>query len=244
MAEMTLLQLTTEFCKRQGLPQPTSVVNASDDTTQQILGLFNEGIADICDRFVWPGRIIKIDSFIHADGGNFTALDFNTQYQDFKALIPHTLWNNTTRQEVAGPVSAEDWTAMTVMLITPALYSYRLYTNALHIFPIANAFHSFTMEYLSRYGVFSPTAAANTELYTEDISYPLLPSYLILADIKWRWRREKGLPYAEDQRACEEQLINYCGRLETAELYMDNTNPWDKLASPGLYVAAGSWHLP
>lgn len=244
MAEMTTLELVTEFAKRQGLPQPSSVVAATDDTTQQIHGLLNEGITSLVDRFEWEHIRVKI-TFQHAGGSDYTALDLGASYPDFKYIIPRTLWDETGRLEVAGPLSESEWRETTIMLGAPARYSFRMYGRKLRIYPAPNPLASITfgLEYATRYGVYDPVNATSTEFYTLDTSYPKLPSYLILADLRWRWRQAKGLPYAEDMRTCEEMIVNLQGRDGEGMLYLDARGGAPNVG-PGLLVPAGSWNLP
>lgn len=244
MAEMTTLELVTEFASRQGLPRPSSVVAATDDTTQQILGLLNEGAMDLADRFQFQQLRNKI-TFQHIGGTDYTALDLAVSYPDFKYLVPDTLWDETGRLAVAGPLTAAEWRQTTIMLGAPARYSFRLYGGKLHIYPAPDPLASITfgMEYGTRYAVFNPVAMASTETYTLDTSYPKLPSNVILADLKWRWRQAKGLPYAEDQRISEEMIANLQGRDDQGVLHMDDTQLYANVG-PGLLVPAGSWNLP
>lgn len=243
MAEMTVLELTQEFCRRQGLPSPTSVVTSQDDAVLQIFGLLNEGIMDLADRYHWQHLLQRV-TFFHGGGANYAAVDFSTTYTDFKALIQNTLWDQTAKMPVNGPISAEQWTYMLNMGVAPATYNFRLYGNALRIYPAPTVLVdvTFGMEYLSSFGVYDATAAANARQYVDDASYPRLPSNIVLADLRWRWRQAKGLPYAEDQRTCEEAIMNAVGREPLPALSMDEPDPYQTVG-PGLLIAAGSWPL-
>lgn len=241
MAEMTVLQIVQEFSTRQGLPKPLAVTAATDDTVQQILGMLNEGIADLADNYEWQ-QLQNEASFFHAGGAANQAIVFNTTYPDFKALIPETLWDSTGQLPVLGPLGPAQWAALLVRGIQPAQYSYALAGGALKIYPTPSPLTSitFTMSYLSRHGVYDPVSSATTELYTTDTSYPKLPSGLILADLKWRWRKEKGLPYAEDQRTCEEMKVNLVGREDQGRIQLDD----QEYTGPGVIVPAGNWSVP
>lgn len=247
MAELNLLQIVQEFCKRQGLQNPSIVTGAQDDTTQQILGLMNEGIQDIADRYNHQQLITRI-TFNSAcatdgEGNNYQAIDFkdSTSLPGFKFYHDKTLWDATNRRRVAGPFSYDEWQYLMIFGISQAVYNHTLFNNALYIYPNPSppSAVTFSLFYQSKYGVYDSVAGTYKELYTLDTDQPRLPSYLMLMDIKWRYQKQKGLPYAEDQRICEEALLNAVGRVPQGDLVLD---PPDMAMGqvPTLYIAAGN----
>jgi len=244
LAELNLLQLTTEFCKRQALtPLPTTVTGSQDDTTIQIWGLLNEGMEDISRRFTLQQLRTRY-TFNHAGVANYIALDVINKLPDFKWMYTRTLWDTTSRIEVAGPLSEKEWNQLLVMLIAAARYSYRLMGNYLRIFPIPNPLDSilFAFEYQSRYPVIS-AAGGFLPQFTQDTDMPRFPSDIVLADLKWRWREAKGLPYAEQMRISEEALRQLVVREPQPDLVLDAPDPDVPLAGPGLLIPAGSWNV-
>ncbi len=104
---------------------------------------------------------------------------------------------------------------------------------------------TFQFFYQSRYAVWDPTlgggAGASIDIFTSDTAYPLLPRELVLADIKWRYAKEKGLAYAEDQRTFEAMILNYVAREPLATLIMDGPEFDPMGVGPGLLIPAGNW---
>jgi len=247
MAAMTLLQIVQEFCRRRGLPLPTTVTGAQDDSTLQVWGLANEGISSMADRFEWQHLRTRY-TFAHAGSTGYTALDLSESgtLPDYKAMLNRTLWDTLAKREVYGPFDAKGWETLLNLQVSQAVYNYTIFGSALRIYPVPSPIvaDQFGMEYISRYGVYDPIAAANTEFFTKDTSVCRLPAILMLADLKWRWSAAKGLTYAEDFRMCEEMMVNLQGRDPAPDIRMDNFSMFDQVASPGLLVAAGSWNLP
>lgn len=243
MAEMTLLTMTQEFCRRQGLPQPSTVTGATDDGTQQIWGLLNEGLQSLADRHEW-GQLLFRTNFRHAGAGTTsnTAITFSATLPDFKALVPETLWDASSRLPVQGPLSEPEWAELLTFGVAPARYSFQIRAGALRIYPTAPATTTFTMTYYSRNGAFDPVSSANVPSYVSDTTYPLLPDHIILADLKWRWRQAKGLPYAEDMRTAEEIIQNEFARQPAARLSLDNEGLSDR--GPRIFIPTGTWSLP
>jgi hypothetical protein len=242
MANMTVLQIAQEFCRRQALPNPSSVVAAQDDTTRQVHGLLNEGIMDLSTRYNWQEQTNDY-TFSHANGAGYLALSLST-LPDFHALISHTLFDTVNGLEVTGPLNEQEWASLMNTGVASANYQYRLKHGGLYIYgvpavPLANPF---TFSYLSQYAVYNPDTAQAEEYYTSDSSYPKLPARIILADIKWRWKANKGLPYAEDMRISEMMILDHIGREPNADLVLDG-DEFNMAGGPNLLVAAGSWPL-
>lgn len=235
------LQIAQEFCKRQGLPSPATLVGAQDDLTRQIWGIMNEGIMDLVQRYDWQQLTIPY-TFQHAGGADYEALDLSVALPDFDHIVQKTFWDATARIEVAGPMNEREWSTITTMLVSSANYCYRMRGDKILIFGVPSPLSSvdFTFEYVTAYGV--DTGGIPEEMFTTDASIPKLPSKVILADLKWRWRKEKGLPYAEDQRICEEMILGLISREPNSVLTLDSCAD-SQVVGPGLLVAAGSWPL-
>lgn len=157
LASMTLLQMAQEFCKRRSLPQPLTVTAAQDDTTLQIWGLLNEGIADISDRFEWQqlrfrSNITKVavgtltpgaqtDPSVDLDptnpGVGNVPLSFvqTAAVPGFRSIINRTFWDNSTRREIWGPFNPKDWEMMLALGISQTMYNYTVAIDHLLIWP-------------------------------------------------------------------------------------------------------------
>jgi hypothetical protein len=64
----------------------------------------------------------------------------------------------------------------------------------------------------------------------------------VLAGLKWRWKKEKGLDYAEDLRTYETQVKDAMGRDGGKRVLNMNGCPSD--AMPGVFIPQGSWQVP
>jgi hypothetical protein len=245
MAEMSLIQLVTEFCQRTSNPVPTVVAGTLDDTTLQIWKLLNEGIQDLSQRYQFPELTQKC-LFNHLNGPDYQALDLTneTAVPGYKFMVPQTFWNNSSRLRMDDPCDYPTWQQVINMQITRALYSWTTFGTSLYIYPVPSPLPSvqFSFYYHSRFGVQSATAVPQLA-YLADTDTPRLQSELILADLKWRWKRDKGFPYAEDQRTSEGQLVNLVGREPGQQLVLDNPYP-NFGAFPALFIPPGSWPHP
>lgn len=275
IAQNSLLGIAREFCKRQRLPVPDTVVGASDDETLQIWGLMNEGIYDLVERFNWQQLQRKI-TFHHNQldvgaGETYGALYVGqnpnvptaASLLDWKYLVKDSFWSKTDRLPVYGPVTDPQWMQMTTMQVTPTRYAFRLKFNYIEVYPV-KTIPLFELEYGSNAGVYhtltaqqaglgvhptgadggGPTDFAQTiflQTYSDDTDTCRLPWNIVIQDLKWRWRKEKGFPYAEDQRQCEEMVLRAQLNEPAKTLVMDGGSPDMQTVGPGLLVSAGSW---
>jgi hypothetical protein len=239
MAEKAVLTIVQDFCKRVGLPVPAVAAGSTDDTTVQVVGLLNEGIQDIIDRYALQ-QLTTYKSFQHANGPNYLALDLTKDVPDWKYTEQLTLWDEGTRLTLWGPATTQQWAQMMTMKIAPAPYVYILIGNAIRIYPVPDipASVTFSFYYQSRCGVTDGTNVYET--YDKDTYSPRIPTYLVEADLKWRWKKEKGLPYAEDQRIAESMLVNLVGRSPQPILNLD---AGERSYAPGIFVSPGSWNV-
>ncbi len=239
MAEKSLLNIVQDFCKRSGLPSPPVAAGATDDTTVQVVGLLNEGIQEIIDRYSLQ-ELATYKEFIHANGTDYLALDLAVDVPDWKYTSPLTLWDSGTHLPLRGAATIQEWQQITRMNISPAPYVYILYGNAIRIYPVPSvpADVTFSFYYQSKCGVTDGTDVFET--YDTDVMVPRIPTYLVEADLKWRWAKQKGLPYAEDFRTCESMLANAVGRNMLPVLNLD---PGDRGYGPGIWVSPGSWNV-
>jgi hypothetical protein len=208
----------------------------------------NEGIQEMPNRYDLQPLDVPVQ-FNHAGGlpaEPYMALDIGT-FPDWKHYAPNTLWDITDRIQVAGPLSLKQWQVLTTMLISSSRYQFTVFNNHFQIFPVPNPTNSinFSFFYHSRYGAFDPAlaggAGARTNFFSSDTAYPLVPSDVILQDLKYRWMREKGLPYAEDMRSAEAMWLNMVANEPQAPLVLDSPDYDPTGIGPGLLVPAGNW---
>lgn len=241
---MTLVQLVQEFCRRQGIRVPSVVTTSTDETILQVWGLANEVVTTTADRAEWHWLRQRV-RFNHANGADYLAYSL-ASIAGYKGTIPGTLWAEDIRLPVAGPATPAVWQQMILLSTPPAQYIYRQMSGGIYIYPVPTTLTTtfFNLEYLSRFPVADAGGTAK-ELFTADSDTSILPDRIILAGLRWRWKKEKNQAYAEELRDFESMVSNEQGR-ETIpqEVHLDNPDPDSRVAGPGLLIPAGNWNLP
>jgi hypothetical protein len=234
----TYLSLIRSFSQRTGLPAPNFVTASTDTQIIQIGALLQEVLEDLF-TYNWTA-LVRESTFLslpQEEQGSISSL----APAGFRAILADTIFDRTRRLPIYGPLSPRVWQAQKALQVSGAFLRYRITDGMLRFFPSPPADHSCVFEYYSTFSVLSPTGAPQA-VFLSDLDTCLFPDPLLLAGLRWKWKSEKGLDYAEDFRRYEE--------LRMSALASDGTKPvlsMDDEAQipygPGIYISPGSWPL-
>lgn len=237
----TLLQLVQEFTKRTGIKYPNAVVSSTDPQIQQVQALLNEEIEELLEG---PTLQVMVKEFTFAataveDQGAIDTLCG----EPHRSILNEILWNRTSKLPIFGPLNASDWQLQKAMGITGPAVQYRIRGDRLLMMPVPTAGHAIYGEFVRMYSVVATASTTPTkEFFTVDTDFCVIPDRLLIAGLRWRWKREKGLPYAEDKARWALMLANYTLKTGTKKkLSMSGDN--SDTVRPGIVIPAGSWPL-
>lgn len=234
----TLLTVIQEVALRMGIPKPATVLGSTDTQTLQLLSLLQEGLDALSDRGRWEGLINEASWSTTAaeDQGAVTTLASN----GFRYLLPETLWDRTEKLPLLGPISSSEWQALKAIVVTGPRYSFRIRRGKFIVTPAPPASHTWVFEYVSENYILADDAVTYKKRFTLDTDTILLPEQIVEMDLRWRWKREKGLDYTEDFNTAERMINNALGRDGGKRvLFMDERG--DRGVEPGIFVPSGSW---
>jgi len=234
---VTLLTLLTYFANRTGIPAPASVIGSSDPETLQMLRLLEEEGNDLALRGNWGALTIDVTHTTVAseDQGAIDTICPTS----FRYIINDTTWDRSTRLPLF-PVDVTDWQAIKATISSVQPYRYTLRGGHFYVTPTPAAGLTWAWSYMSSAWILK---ADNSKLryFSADTDTMLLPDDLLLAGLRWRWLKEKGLEYAELFATYEKQVMQYLGTERPRPRL--NMSP-DMSNAPGIYVPAGSWISP
>jgi len=233
----TLLQIVQEFCKTTALPTPVAAISSVDDQVIQIIALLNEGLDDLVAKYKWT----QLQTL-----ANFTTVAVENQGKlsvlapGFKAMIPGTLWNNSSKLPGFGGITPQEAQELRQWGARTAVPTYREMGGNLLIIPAPALGKLISFEYISTFPVLAADGVTRKQYFTVDTDTCVLPANLLTLDLRWRWKSEKGLPYAEHLRTFEIQCKQaYVDSLGAANLQMTNQNSGSR---PGIVIPAGNWN--
>ncbi len=230
----TLLQIVQTFCKTTGLSVPVTVSSSTDTQVIQLLALINEGLDNLV---VMPwSQLEKVATFVSTSVENQGALA--TIAPGFRSLIGDTLWSNTNRLIGAGSISPQDSQALRIWGTPSALVQFREVGGNLLFIPAGPASLTYSFEYKSHNAVIAADLSTK-QYFTLDSDTTILPDSIILADLRWRWKAEKELAYAENFRTFEnlcKQAVVSSATKQAVSMATSRTS-----MTPGVVVPFGNW---
>jgi hypothetical protein len=237
---MNLLLTVQEFCRRQALSVPLSVFGSFDPQVAQLYSLLQEGADEVAQRGRWQRLVYEAtwSSLATEDQGALSTLATN----GFDYLLPETLWDRTQQINLLGPLDPQQWQAVKATVMQGPVYNFRIRGGHLLVNPAPPAGHTWAFEYKSQNWILAVDGVTYKRIFTADTDDILLPDKITLADLRWRWKKEKGLAYAEDFKSCEDMIQNMLGRDGAKPtLCLDRTY---ESVRPGVFMPAGSWLQP
>lgn len=234
-----VLSFIQRMFQRQGLPRPSSAFGSSDRAVLQALGLLEEFLDDMTTRKCWA-QTTKQTTFLtqaqEDQGSIFTLTDAG-----FASIKLNSMWDRTQILPIEGGETSESWQTMHAVNLRGPLPKYRLWQNHLYLFPVPAAGHTVAFEYFSTFMVLNSDGVTWQRYWSSDADTCVFDDALPTAYLRWAWKREKGLDYAEEF-ARYESLVETFGRSDNApkEVSLDAET---RTARPGIVVPEGSWNL-
>lgn len=191
---MTLLTVVRDTCDLLALPRPSIVIGSTDDQIRQLHAICVEEADDLCASFNWQA-MTRQQTFVTVAAPE----QVDAVPTDLDRFINNSFFNRTTRRPVLGPITPQLWQNIQANpQINRVILAFRQRDNAFLITPDPPADQTIGYEYVSTHWAYS---ADGTETYTSwesDTDLTYLSEKLIKLGARWRWRKAKGLPYAED----------------------------------------------
>lgn len=237
---MSLLTITQRFCERTNLTRPNAVIGSSDKQVLQIKALLEEIGIDLNSRATWQATTFEAShTSIAAEDQGAMATIAGAGWEYVKNM---TLWSRTRRLPILGPLTGIEWQALKALAINGPEYQFRILDGHLLVNPAPAAGEDWVFEYGSKYWIVAANGTTYKEFFTVDTDVPVFPEGLMIQGLRWAWKREKGLDYAEDFRMYETQVKDVSAR-DGGKPILRLDNEGFNGPRPGIWVSPGSWNL-
>lgn len=193
---MTLLSIVQDAADRLGLTRPGTVITSNDPTAMTLLGLAQEEGKDLLKRHTWQA-LQSEHTFSTANGTESYALP-----SGFDAIIKDTVFNRTRRRRMYGDLTPEQWQETKSSLVTMVNPAFRIRASLFYISPTPTSIETVAYEYLSVNWCESAGGDGQPR-WEADTDVGVLDEELMTLGLKWRWKKSKGLDYAEDFNSYE-----------------------------------------
>lgn len=205
---MNALQLVQEACSIVGIARPNSIIGSADTGVRQLLGLLNKEGRELSARHAWEVlvREFTYPSVATEDQGLIdTIIGAANAY---RYILNDTLWNRSRKEPVCGPHSSTDWQALKTRDLSGPYTEYRINGGHLRFLPAPAAGETIAGEYVTKNWCTSSDGVTKRRAIENDEDVVLLSDEIMLAGVEWRWRKAKGLSYAEDFAGYERMVMD------------------------------------
>ena len=240
-AYTTLLDIIRRFMERTGLPKPAFSIGNTDAQVAQILGLLEEATEELVMRNARGWQILTREAVFVTKAQEVQG-SLSELAPGFRAVTNDTLFNRTTRLPIYGPLLPMERQATKALQTAGPYYRYWIANDQLHLYPIPPAGQTIAFEYTST-ACWSDgqSPATYSEYPTTDTAICLFPKPVVIAQLRWRWKKEKGLEYAQDFDSAE-LLLNAAIAADGTRRVVD-LGGTELVARPGIMIPTGSWPL-
>lgn len=236
---ISVLGLVQQFCDKQGLPTPSALVGAQEKSARQLRALVLDVLREL-GQWQWQTQQVRKTwtSVLGQDQGSLLTI-FGS---DFLSLSPDSLWNNTRRMRIYGPLPPQIWQALQVLPNAGPEFQCWVSGNHLFVSPGMQAGETLSGIYTTNLGLVSdevvPVAKA---VPTDDADLILFPEDVALRCLEYKWRKAKGEAGWEDDYNTFIGLV--AKRLADAGLPTLQLHRTTKGPQPGVVIPAGSWNV-
>ncbi len=233
---MSLLTIVQHACRRANIPVPSSVYGTSDEQVAQILSILEEEGNDLSGRHTWQSMTFEAThTTVAAESqGAIATIASN----GFRYILNNTIYDRTEKAQIS-IIDGPDWQATKAVTTAGTRYYARIRGGNLIATPTPTAGNTWAFEYASWNWITSSDGSTYRQYFADDADITLLPESILLSGLRWRWKKEKGLEYAEDFRSYETQLAQAAARDGMKHNLNLGATPGNRY--PGVLVPDGSW---
>lgn len=157
---MSLLTILRDVSDRVGIPRPSTVISATDQATQQLLGLANEeGRSLRARQGVWQ-ELIREANFTTTSGQ--AAYHLDDIAADFDFFVNNSQWDRTQRWPLDGPITPQSWQAQQVFTIASPWRQFIVTGSYLRVYPTPSQADTYYFFYSTKAWCLPATWVAGT----------------------------------------------------------------------------------
>lgn len=234
---MSLLTIVQSVTKRTGIPTPATVLGATDPQVLQLLALLEEEGKALSKRGDWESLTFEATHTTTAteDQGAIATIASN----GYRQIKNETMWDRTDKLPVP-LINSTAWQRYKATVNATPRFRYRIRGGKLLLSPTPPASHTLAFEYVTKNWILGTDLVTYKSAFTLDTDTLLLDEDLLTMGLRWRWKKEHGLEYAEDMRDYETQVMDLLAR-EGGKPIIRLDGRGDR-TRPGIIVPEYSWN--
>lgn len=222
--------------KRLNLSAPSSVIGNTNKEVIQLLNLADEEGVDLAQRYRWQ-RLVNESTFTSVATESQGAIT-TIAGSDFGWICNDTVWNRTRNRRMF-PIDDVQWQGLKSNTITGPDEYFRIRGNNFIVIPTMTAGHTVAFEWVSKNWCQSSGGTGQSS-WAADADTGILDENLMIQGLIWRFKKYKGLDYAEDFSQYESMVSNAIAR-DGAKKRLSTTGAITTRFLDRKSVSEGSW---
>lgn len=228
---LTLKQILDTALGSTGVTVPATWIGSNNlATANQVKAIANQSVLALRDYDLQ--KQVREYSFTLTSASSTYALP-----SDFLSIVPDTMWIQDSLWRVDFPTDPTLWAYLRASAGPPGIFVRCRLINGFFEFYEPQEGLVVGYEYYSNGLIQDGTTGEPKQFFSQDSDIWLLDDALIIADIKWRYKAEKGLDYQSDYKMYQARLNAFLGTQGGAKTIMP-TYPWTP------EPLANLWQLP
>lgn len=233
---MTCLTIIQDVAQRVNLPSPTSAAQSADPQVIQLVALANKEGEWLSNKD-WQ-VLTRQTSFVTTAVQLQTTL--STTAPGLKNIINDTIWNRDLRRPVYGPMTPQRYQQVQAAVFAGPWNQFIIQGDQILFFPVPVAGQTCFFQYTTQNWCTSSGGTGQAR-FVMDSDILLLREDLFKLGVEWRWKKAKGLEYAQEFADYEDFMADALARDGTKDIINMGSARYDIF--PGILVPSGSWPI-
>lgn len=205
---MSLLSIVQQASVELGLDSPSAAIGSGNVTYEQLAVLANTEGEELARAHDW--RALLKTTFTLTGDGSTTLWALPSAFERF--VIPYPLWEQDRPMfPLQGPLTSSEMLALQSANVNPPYYNWRLKGGYIEVYPALPSAKVISSEYISKNWCTTSDGVTEQSRFLTDADLALLDERLIRLGVIWRWKRAKGLDYAEELRTYDLEKMKRIG---------------------------------
>jgi hypothetical protein len=201
---MTVLSVIQETAKVIGVTVPDQVFSSTVREHVELASLAQEMAERIVNGHDWQA-LSKVATV--TGDGTTESFDLPTDYD--RMLVKSSVWSSSLETALSPITSLDRWLELDVQSFDFVVNAWTIYGGQIHIKPALAT--GVTAKFFYQSNLFASHASGlNTNEFTADTDGFGISERLLKLGLIWRWKEQKGQPYAEwmaDYEELKERLV-------------------------------------
>jgi hypothetical protein len=201
---MTILSVLQDVASFIGVTVPNEVFASTVREHVELASMAQEMAERIASGHDWQ-KLSKVATI--TGDGSAEAFDLPSDYD--RMLVKASVWSSSLETALSPITSLDKWLELDVQSFDFVINAWTIYAGQMNIKPALSTGATAKYFYQSD-RIIAPATGANKVAFTADTDSFVLDERLLKLGVIWRWKEQKGQPYAEcmaDYEELKERLV-------------------------------------